>query len=62
MDSFVNFSEVPEFINHSNQSLDYTNQRNHKSKVLYTQKEYEVKRKFSFKLDCRDLVDWVKKI
>jgi hypothetical protein len=59
MDSFVSFTEVPEFINHSNQSLDYTNHRNHKSKVLYMQKDYDVKIKFSLKLDCRDLVDWV---
>lgn len=60
MNTFVNFTEVPEFINQSNQSLDYTTQRNHKSEILYTQKNYDLKIKFSFKLDCRDLVDWVK--
>ena len=60
MDTFVSFTQVPEFINQSNQSLDYSSIRQSKSEILLKpHKEYELTVKFSVKLELPDLVDWV---
>jgi hypothetical protein len=60
MDTFVSFTQVPEFINQSNQSLDYSSVRQSKSEILLKpHNDNELTMKFSVKLELPDLVDWV---
>jgi hypothetical protein len=61
MDTFVNFTQVTEFVNHSNQSLDYSSNRQNKSEIIYqTQDHYIFTLRFSVKLELPNLSDWVK--
>jgi hypothetical protein len=61
MDTLVSFTQVPEFINHSNQSLDYSTQSRNKSEIILPpQDNYLVTLKFSVKLELPNIVDWVK--
>jgi hypothetical protein len=60
MDNSITFTQVPEFINQSNQSLDYSSQRPSKSEILLKpESNYELILKFSIKLELSDLIDWV---
>ena len=64
--TILEFKEVPEFINVSNQSLNYQTENPNeflKSEIilLLDNNKFSLIRRFSMKLNIQDIVDWVTK-
>ncbi len=60
----LEFKDVPEFLNISNQSLNYSSEnldRGLNSEILFpTDKNIYIKKKFSIKMNIPEIVDWVR--